>query len=165
MPKRTDRPTKFCELCGAPYIPRKPKEERERKYCSLKCTGLARKNKDLGTSKLVTAAWKEGKYAGSKAEEGLQNHSAKNWRLRDPKGRTHSFKNLRYFINKNIKLFEELGTLPEAKTKEKQLHLLGAGLGSLRPTRKNPKGSWHGWTAVIAWERRFWDAKDQLDRK
>lgn len=85
---------------------------------------------------------------------------ALNWNVRDARGRVHQFRNLANWIRQNENLFEPNdvrwnGTYCRAHS----------GISHLRPTHKNPVGSWKGWAWVSIHERRFDDANDPMRRK
>jgi hypothetical protein len=89
------------------------------------------------------------------------NRMAKWWNLRSPDNRTFRFKNVSEFVRGNPALFDEddiqwdAGKLGCRAT---------AGLASLSPRKKNPKGSWKGWTWVSITERITNDGEDLLGR-
>jgi hypothetical protein len=93
---------------------------------------------------------------------GPENHSGKFWRLRDPRGRFHEFRNLSNFIRDNPSLF-----LPEdvqwvGKGRKKRCRAFA--LRGLHPSRKVGLSTWKGWTWISIYERRFNDGLDLLDR-
>ena len=68
---------------------------------------------------------------------------AKNWQLRDDKGRVHNFRNLADWIRKNPALFSAEDVAWKEDGKSCRAY---DGLRSLRPDYKRPAESWKGWT-------------------
>lgn len=97
-----------------------------------------------------------------KMRAGTENHSAKKWSLRDNRGRVHQFKNLRHFIREHPHLFapEDVQWMKHGR----EAHCRAMALANLHPDRVRPFGQWKGWTWYSAYERRFNDGADLLNR-
>lgn len=86
--------------------------------------------------------------------------AAKIWRLRDPNNRVHAFKNLANWIRLNPEMF-----LPEDIAWKGNNCRAHSGISSLSPYKKEPAGSWKGWTWYSQTERIHNEGSDLLDRK
>ena len=95
--------------------------------------------------------------------KGEENRMAKWWDLRSPDNRTFRVKNLLEFVRNNPELFAEEDVQWRAKGRSLVCKATG-GLASLSPRKKNPKGSWKGWTWVSITERITNDGEDLLGR-
>ncbi|MHC1762890.1 MAG: hypothetical protein AB9869_01100 [Verrucomicrobiia bacterium] len=111
-----------------------------------------------------------GKLATGKCARGRNNHSAKVWRLRSPKGEVFVFKNLRQFVRENPHMFDPIDTewrtvpgLPLGSI-ERICNAITA-LSRLNPNRKEVRGVWKGWTWVSIIERRENDGDTLLNFK
>jgi len=65
------------------------------------------------------------------------------WIIKSPRNVVYEFKNLRQFALSNMDLFGTEFTLKQ----------ICQGISSIRATRREVKGSWHGWTWVSITER------------
>jgi hypothetical protein len=95
--------------------------------------------------------------------KGIENRMAKWWYLRNPENKTYRFKNLLEFVRSNHELFAK----EDVQWRQKGLGLVcnaTNGIASISPRKKNPKGSWKGWTWVSITEQCFNDNADLLDR-
>ncbi len=91
---------------------------------------------------------------------------ARLWRLRDPRGRLHVFKNLRHFVRKNPDLFEVEDTIWRRTPRGAADYCRASqGLAALSPRRKHPNCSWKGWVAVATREAFDFDFEDPLHRR
>ena len=73
------------------------------------------------------------------------NFVAKLWKLRNPENKVFIFKNLTHFVRTNPQLFHDDEIVWMNDKNGVKYCLATVGLRSLRPTRKNVKGTWHGW--------------------
>ena len=110
-----------------------------------------------------------GRVLSGRCEAGLNHHRCAVWRLRDPRGVGHEFKNLSHFIRCNPHLFDpedcRIRTL-KAGSKHGTSRAI-SGLSQLRPsvTRARVLASWKGWTWISIGERRVDEGRDLLERQ
>lgn len=93
-------------------------------------------------------------------KKGEEHHGSKYWNLRSPNNVVYTFKNLKHFIREHKNLFDPIDLI-ERQRDDCRAYV---GLSRLRPDRKVPCGSWHGWTWVSIHERRFADGDDLIQR-
>jgi hypothetical protein len=107
-----------------------------------------------------------GRKMGGRAAKNENHYRATEGFLRDPKGRLHKFKNLSHFIRENSHLFSEEDVTWRKSSRYFKCRALG-GLQSIMPTKKNPMGSWKGWTIGSMVESICFSGenKDALDRR
>jgi hypothetical protein len=92
--------------------------------------------------------------------------SALPWRLRSPDNKVYEFRNLQHFVRENRHLFLPEDTFPpEACGAEVQKWHAVGGLCGLSIRKKNPHGSWKGWTWHSQTERLKNQGEDLLDRR
>lgn len=178
---------KKCEQCGGEILVRKKDIKRSfkiRRFCSLGCgrkhylahsdvmavtekMRAAAQTVDAKLKRQRAAATKEATQRATKARMMLpqfqalpSHHSARVFRLRDPRGRTYVFKNLAWFIRENSHLFEA-GDVSFDDTVRCRAY---GGLKSICPRYKYVVGSWKGWTWFSQIER-FNGGHDLLDRR
>ena len=92
--------------------------------------------------------------------------------LRDPRGKSHKFKNLSHFVRENEHLFPPESTIWKSvgrslngkKAKTRSCNAL-VGLLRIMPTQKHPMCSWRGWTVGSMVESVCTNGTDLLDRK
>ena len=107
-----------------------------------------------------------GKEAKGKNARGVDHIHSKTWHLRDPSGVTHTFRNLSEFIRQHPHLFNKEAVVWKRYGKRQRWACNAlAGLNSLSPNRKNPQGSWHGWTWNSATEVFYNQQQDLLNRQ
>jgi hypothetical protein len=116
----------------------------ECKYCENECR--AKKRRRHGILKRGSASYHR-KFAtynplilarSPRFQRGESHINAKDWILRAPDRRIYKFRNLLHFVRRNPKLFN-----PSDRATQRKAY---GGLVALNPSRKNPHGSWKGWT-------------------
>jgi hypothetical protein len=141
--------------------------------------GAVKRSWDSGTRKLPTS-WKNNSIGLRKAyaegrikphiealcnadspyrRKGLSNPGSKVWRLRSPNNVVYEFKNINHFVSTHPDLFTDADRVIKYGSYQAQ-----HGLATLSPHRKNPRGSWKGWTWCSVVERTQNEAQDLLNR-
>lgn len=128
------------------------------------------RNKGKVTRKTEQQEWEKEKLravmaANPLTAKGVENRLAKWWHLRSPDNKTYRFKNLLEFVRTNPELFDEEDIQWREKGKCHQVCKASIGLAILSPRKKNPKGTWKGWTWVSITEQIMNDREDLLGRK
>lgn len=88
----------------------------------------------------------KGRPKGGRNVRGVNNGHAKWWHLKSPDGVTYRFKNLLEFVRNG----SENGVPADDLTAPLFRSRAYAGLASLHPGRRQPQGSWKGWTWVFS---------------
>lgn len=151
------------------------RSEHPEEYQAKRLAGLRASPKVVAAARMVHKLYKEKRMASRSSNprcaKGLQNAAALIWRLRDPSGRAHEFKNLAEFVRQNAHLFEPHHVVWTRRGNGTSC-LAYSGIAGLRPYKRNgqPKprveGSWFGWTWVSGIEDIETPRKrDLLDRR
>ena len=149
-----------CGVCGITFT-RRTKRTRSNHYCSIKCF-----TKTHPFNEATESLKRKGYYSSPLSGLYVTNVHAKNFHLRSPNGVDYHGRNIAEFVRSHPHLFttEELRPKPESRC--------GTSRAAFQLTRLRPKdharkqlNSWHGWTWISTYERRFDDGLDPIRRQ
>lgn len=120
-------------------------------FQSLRIAGMKRslrvRNNMQRLHREFKGQWRESAMGNPKLQAGEAHIAAKRWKLLDPSGRIHEFRNLKQFVRDHAALFyaEDVEWKSQAGTTGQWWCRAFQCLARLRPTCAKPLGEWQGW--------------------